>query len=241
MGVETHFELRLFPSEQHPIRLIPTMKTQVRPLVFGSLFALVGAVMFTGCQSAKSPALSHASSASESIQSASDTILTARAQVNVVTAALRNLVDRPQDIPAQYKTALAELTKLKADAAKISASADAMRTKGDQYLADWGKQVAAIGSADLRNAAFERRAEVAASLQEIFKSYQTVKAAYVPFQTSLAEIQTVLGTDLSAKGLETVKPFVAKATAEAEPLKAALDKLAGEFRAVGLSLQPGGR
>lgn len=217
------------------------MKFPVRPPLLAVLLALAGGGAFTACQSAKGPALNQGWSASESIQSAADAIQSARAQVNVVTAALRNLVDRPQDVPAQYRTALDQFARLKADAAAVSAAADAMRAEGDRYLADWGKQIAALGGADLRNAAFERRAEVSSRLQEIFRSYQTVKAAYVPFQTSLAEIQAVLGADLSAKGLANAKPFVARATEEAEPLKAALDRLAGEFRAVGVSLQPGGK
>lgn len=215
------------------------MNIQSRSLVLATALALTGVAALTGCKTAKSPALNQGASASESIQSAADSVLAARAQVNVTTAALRNLVDRPQDIPAQYKAVVAELTKLRADSARISTSAAAMRAKGDQYLADWAKQVAVIGSADLRNAAFERRAEVATELQGIFKRYQAVKEAYAPLLASMSDIQTVLGTDLSAKGLETVKPYVAKATAEAEPLKAELDKLAAEFRAVGLSLKPG--
>ena len=212
-----------------------------RSLLVASALGLAAALALTGCQTKpKSPALNQGVSASGSIQSAADSIGRARAQVNVTTAALRNLVDRPQDIPAQYNTVLGELKKLRADASQIAKAADDMRAKGDQYLADWAKQIAAIGDADLRNAAFERRAEVATRLQGIFQQYQTVKAAYAPFLDNLSDIQTVLGTDLSAKGLETAKPFVAKATANAEPLKAALDKLASDFRAVGLSLQPGG-
>ena len=213
----------------------------IRPLLVASALGLATAFAFTGCQTKpKSTALNQGASASGSIQSAADTIGRARAQVNVTTAALRNLVERPQDIPAQYQTVLNEVKKLRADATQIVKSADDMRAKGDQYLADWAKQIAAIGDADLRNAAFERRAEVATRLQGIFQQYQSVKSAYAPFLDNLTDIQTALSTDLSAKGLEAIRPFVTKATANAEPLKAALDKLATDFRAVGLSLQPGG-
>ncbi|MCU0792058.1 MAG: DUF2959 family protein [Opitutaceae bacterium] len=212
-----------------------------RSVLVSALCVLLGLAGLTGCQSTKSPALRQGASASGSIQTAADQIIKARAQVNVTTAALRNLVDRPQDIPAQYKTVLAELKKLRDDAASIAKSADAMRAKGDQYIADWAKQIAAISDPELRNAAFDRRAEVATRLQGIFKRYQEVKTAYSPFLDNLSDIQTALGTDLSAKGLDAVRPFVAKATANAEPLKAALDALAADFRAVGVSLQPGGQ
>ena len=219
-------------------REIPDTMIKLRhALVLGSFFAASGLV-FTGCQSG-APALTRGATASDSIQSAADNILTARGQINRTLAALRNLTDRPADIAAQYKVVQKEIAALQATSAQIAASADAMRTKGDAYLADWAKQIATIADKDLRSAAFDRRAEVATKLQGIFQSYQAVKSDFGPFKTSLADIQKSLGTDLSLKGLETVKPFVAKATAASEPLKASLDKLAGEFRAVGLSLQPG--
>ena len=199
---------------------------------------LTGGGAFTGCQSTKAPALTRGANTSDSIQAAADTISAARGQVNVVLAALRNLTERPGDIPAQYKVVQEQIAALSGSSAKITAAADAMRTKGDAYLSDWARQVAVIGDADLRKAAFERRAEVSRKLQGIFLSYQKVKADFVPFQASLADIQRALGTDLSPKGLETVRPFVTKAGLAAEPLKASLEKLAGEFRAVGLSLQP---
>ena len=164
----------------------------------------------------------------------------ARRQVNRALAGLRNLTERPGDIPAQYKVAEAQIAELDASAAKITAAADSMREKSDLYLSEWARQIAAIGDPALRDAAFTRRAEVATKLQEIFRSYQRVKADFVPFQASLSDIRRVLGSDLSAKGLEATRPFVTKATAASEPLKASLDKLAEEFRVVGLSLQPGG-
>lgn len=216
----------------------PVIMTKLRhALVLGSVFAVAG-LTFTGCQSG-APALTRGASASDSIQSAADDIQAARGQINRTLAALRNLTERPADIPAQYKVVLKEIGALQVTSAKIAASAEAMRTKGDAYIADWARQIATINDKDLRSAAFDRRAEVATKLQGIFQSYQAVRSDFAPFKTALADIQKSLSTDLSLKGLETARPFVAKATAASEPLKASLDKLAGEFRAVGLSLQPG--
>lgn len=217
------------------------MKTNSsRSLLVACVFALSGGLAVTGCQSTKSPALAQGTTASASIQTAADSARAALSQINVTLAALRNLTERPGDIPAQYKVVQEQIRALGASSAKISAAADTMRTKGDAYLADWARQVAAISDADLRRAAFERRAEVATKLQAIFQDYQRVKAEFVPFEASLADIQRSLGSDLSVRGLEVVKPYVAKAAAASEPLKASLNKLESDFRAVSLSLQPGG-
>lgn len=220
--------------------MVGLMKTHspLRPAL-----ALFAALLFAGCQSQavkQSPALNQGAGAAESIQASADLVNGARGQVNRTTAALRNLVDRPQDIPAQYKVVLDEISRLKADAAKISASADRMRTDGDRYLAEWARQIATIQNPALRDTAFERRGEVAEKLQTIFRSYQDVKSAYTPYLSGLEEIQTALGADLSAKGLAAIRPFVAKVSADREPLNNALAKLAADFTAAGLSLQPGG-
>ncbi len=213
------------------------MTSSARSFVLVSALAVAG-LGLVGCQSTQSPALQQASTASLSIDGAADALIVARSQIAATTAALRNLVDRPQDTAAQYKVVQAELAKLKENTAKIAAAADAVRAKGDAYLADWAKQVAVIPNADLREAALTRRGEVSAQLQTIFKSYQDVKAAYGPLETDLANIRAALGSDLSASGIDAVRPFVAQATNHAEPVKAALLKLAGEFRAVSTALQP---
>jgi hypothetical protein len=201
---------------------------------------LAGSVALTGCQSkSHGAALTRGEAAAVSIQSAADTIQTANLQINRTLAALRNLTERPGDVPAQFVVVGREISALEQTASRIMVAADATRAKSDAYLADWGRQVATIGDAQLRGAAFDRRADTAARLQAIFLGYQTVKADYAPFQRSLADIQKALGADLSAKGLEAVRPFVAKATEQAVPLKASLVKLAGDFRAAGLELQPG--
>lgn len=216
------------------------MKTKSSLRIVLPALAALACLGLTACQSASSSSasLNQGSDTTDSIQKAADLIDSTRQQVRMTTASLRNLVERPGDATAQYKVAVEQVNKLKADAEKIAASAAKMRAQGDQYLAAWAKQISAIHDADLQNTAFERRGEVAAKLQTISKSYQSVQTAFEPFRQNLADIQTVLGTDLSAGGIESVRPFVAKATANSQPVLQALDKLAQDFRDVGVSLQP---
>jgi hypothetical protein len=200
--------------------------------------AMIAAV--AGCQSKPQPAsLTRGANAAQAIETAASTIQTGRAQINTTLAALRNLTERPADIPAQYAVVREQFAALRTTAAQISSLADEMRVKNDAYLAEWGRQVATISDPDLRQAGFDRRAETAARLKEIFSGFQTVKADYAVFQKHLADIQTALGADLSTAGLNAIKPFVTKATLAAEPLKASLDELTADFRAAGLALQPG--
>ncbi len=203
--------------------------------------ALSVGLLLTGCQSSavkQSPALNQGAETSAAIAKSVDLLSSARMQISRTTASLRNLTDRPGDTAAQYEVALAEIAKMNADAEAISKSVAAMREQGDAYLAEWSRNIAAITNPELRDAAFARRGEVSAQLQAIYQSYQEVKTAYAPFRTSIAEIQAVLGADLSTKGLSAARPFVAKASSDALPLNMAIGKLADNFGAVGQSLQP---
>jgi hypothetical protein len=211
------------------------------PSACAAALVLSAGALFTGCQSStvkQSPALNQGAETSAAIDKSVELLASARAQISRTTASLRNLTDRPGDTAAQYQVALTEIAKMNADADAISASVATMRTQGDAYLAEWSRKIATITNPELRDAAFIRRGEVSAQLQAIYQNYQEVKAAYIPFRTGIVEIQTVLSSDLSAKGLAAVSPFVAKASSEALPLNVALGKLADSFSAVGKSLQP---
>lgn len=204
-----------------------------------SCLALIAALLVAGCSSTPdSPALKQGAKTSKSIQHAADATHAANAQISVTTAALHNLVDRPQDIPKQYKTLAAQIDKLRSNFATVSDASDKMRVKGDQYIADWSRGVAKTQDSELRDAAFARHAEVAKDLQDIVSNFQSVKALYQPFLNSLNDVQTVLGADLSVGGLNAVKSYVSKVDGEAEKLKTALDKLATDFHEAGLKLQP---
>jgi hypothetical protein len=208
-------------------------------LIVPALLASLALAGFPGCQNKPaSPSLNQGAAAADSIHDAAESISALRRQIGLTTAALRNLTDRPGDIAVHYKTVLDQIATLQADAQKISRSADKMRADGDRYLAEWARQIAAIQDPGLRDAAFARRGETATKLQEIFASYQTVKAAYLPYERSLVDIQKVVGSDLTPKGVETVKPYVAKATTDSAPLIAALDKLTAQFREIGVALTP---
>ncbi len=217
--------------------------TSLRIVLTSSL--LLGAGLgFTGCQSrtagvGKSPALTKASDTSESIRSASDNVQQMRLQMDSTLAALRDLTERPGDIRGQFEEVRREFAALETTSAKVTNSANKMQNQGDAYLRDWGREVATIQNPELRGASFERRDEVAERLERISRNYQEVRSEYAPFRASVMDVITALSVDLSQRGLETARPFVARANDRAEPVKNSLDRLSGDFREVGVSLRPG--
>jgi chromosome segregation ATPase len=213
---------------------------RILPLTLLSSVLLVSGFGLTGCQSMRnrSAAMTRGERATATIHSAADNVQTAQRQIDTSLAALRDLTDRPVDTKNQYRQARAEIAALRDSSDRISDNADDLRQRGDAYLSDWARQIAVIESPDLRNAAFERRDEVAAKLRDISDRFQRVQAEFMPFRRNLDEINAALGADLSQRGLETVRPFIARATENAGPVRSSLEQLVEEFREVGLSLQP---
>jgi chromosome segregation ATPase len=219
--------------------------TTLRIILTSTLLAGAG-LGFTGCQTrtgsaGKSPALTKASSTSESIRSASDNVQQMRLQMDSTLAALQDLTERPGDIRGQFEEVRREFAALETTSGRVTNSANRMQNQSESYLQDWGREVATIQNAELRGASFQRRDEVAERLDRISRNYQEVRAEYAPFRASVLDVITALSVDLSQRGLETARPFVARANERAEPVKESLGRLSEDFRDVGLSLKPGAR
>ena len=58
------------------------------------------------------------------------------------------------------------------------------------------------------------------------------KDAFTPFLASLKDVHTLLGLDLTAKGLQTAAPLVAKAQTRATDVKSRLTAVMDEVNAV---------
>ncbi len=194
-----------------------------------------------GATQRQSPALTKASNTSESIRSASDNVQQMRLQMDSTLAALQELTERPGDIRGQFEEVRREFAALESTSAKVTNSANRMQNQSESYLQDWGREVATIQNAELRGASFQRRDEVAERLERISRNYQEVRTEYAPFRASVLDVITALSVDLSQRGLETARPFVARANERAEPVRESLGRLSEDFRDVGLSLRPGAR
>ncbi|EIQ02174.1 Protein of unknown function (DUF2959) [Opitutaceae bacterium TAV1] len=199
------------------------------------------ALTFAGCSSSGSSTYKKSENAAASLQSSGDALVKARAQIDSTLASLNNLVNTPAaDLTKQYQAFVKQFSSMESAAKAVNDSAASMRAKADNYIATWGTQVAAIQNPELRAASLDRRAEVSGKLQKLVAEYAGVSETYKPFQQSLSDIRQVLGADLTTKGLDTVKPYVSKATADSVPLKASLDKLVADFKTLGSSLLPSG-
>jgi len=171
------------------------------------------------------------------IEKAANKIAALTSQVDATLATLNELVSQPKpDLRPQFKAFESGLKSLEKSAADISKARMAMGNEGKEFLAKWDAQIAQINNEDIKARSQARKTEVFEKLQAIKRSYAEAEVAFKPYLSELRDVQKFLSVDLTQGGLTAIRDSVTKATANSVPLKQALDKLASDFKGVGVSM-----
>jgi hypothetical protein len=84
--------------------------------------------------------------------------------------------------------------------------AQAMREHTDDYVAQWQKEVSSISDEQLRQMSQQRAAKAKTEFDRIRSVAQDARAAYDPYMQGLQDVQQYLTNDLTAGGIQTIKP-----------------------------------
>ena len=199
------------------------------------LLALVSTIacVQSGCSS--SPA-SRGESVSKGLNGMTKALVKADKTLDASIIALRELPSGSGDLKKRfdrYDDAVDDL----ADAAKdIRGEAESIKSEGESYFKWWEQQVAKVKNEDLKAASVERRTKIREQFNELGGSFQTVKAQFAPYMSTLRDIQTVLGAGLTPAMVKSIQPVLAKAAREGADLRKSMNVLMNNYRAVGLEL-----
>jgi len=212
------------------------MKTYKMKLITTNLTLAAALTVLAGCAS---HTYDKGTATSTALQSAAAATTDTSTRVTDVLGALNNLTFKSAgDLRKQYDAFVTTTKKLDKSIETLGAKAASMRDAAAAYSQNWSNQLAAITSEELRARSTERMNEVTAKLKEMDASYGNVKNSLSPFMTDLKDIQTYLGTDLTAGGLATIKDVVAKTKVDAVPLRDSIKQLQASFSSLGTALSP---
>jgi hypothetical protein len=197
-------------------------------LMLGALLAAVAGCKTSNYQTGNATA--------EGLQASADKIEQAKGQVDSTLASLNDLVNNPTNLPTQYATFSGAVTGLQASAKDVDAKVTDMRAKGAAYFQTWDEQLAQIKNEDIKSRSEARKKEVQDQFTKIKLSYTEIGDAYRPFMSDLQDIQTALGTDLTAGGIAAIKGAAQKANQDAVPLKKSGDDLSAELTNLGVAM-----
>ena len=171
------------------------------------------------------------------IQTAASHVAALPAAIAQTLTSLNHLVNQPStDLRPQYKEFVFNLAVLEDAGKEIVDARVELGQEGKAYFAEWDAQLAQIKNEDIKARSQSRKNEVAQQLAAIKKSYAEAELVYRPFLSGLKDVRKYLSVDLTPGGLAAIKDTVAKTVAEAGPLKMSLNKLANDFRTLGLAM-----
>ena len=149
-------------------------------------------------------------------------------QIDVTLAALNDLAEKPQsNLKPQYEAFTAAVAGLKTQADLTKKRAEEMRSQGTAYFDTWEEDPDAPISPEVK-ASYEKIADEAAKARDAFD----------PFLDSLADVQKLLGMDLTGSGVSLIQDLVKKANSEAQDVKKSLQTVLDEIDALSKTLSP---
>jgi hypothetical protein len=212
------------------------MKTsQTKALTFN----LALAALLTVAAGCVSKSYDKGSATATALQSSADAVAQTSTKVNDVLAALNNLTFKSQgDLRNQYDAFVSAAKNLDKSTDSLDSKVIQVRNAAASYTESWSNQLAAITSPELRQRSSDRMNEVTAKLKDVDASYEGVKNSFKPFTSDVKDIQTYLGTDLTAGGLNAIKDIVSKTKVDAVPLRDSIKQLQASFSSLSTALSP---
>ena len=166
-------------------------------------------------------------------------VVSARQQVADTVGLLDQMVNAPQgDLLPQYQQFAAGVKAIEKAADRAAARANSYRMNKEAYIGAWADELSAIESKEVRTLSAQRRADAMTNFAAIEKTAAATRAAYLPFLRHLQGISQHLGQDLTAGGIDAIKPKAGQARQAAAVLQKQIMATLGELDRVADALAP---
>jgi hypothetical protein len=184
---------------------------------------------FSGCASGN---YKKADAASDSLRKAAIQIDAENHAIDVTLVKLDDLVNKPApDLKPKFKSFSASVDRLVGSARQAEKAAEVAGRKSADYFRGWDKETAAINFQAVREQSVSRKTQVSDEFNTVNQRYRENQAVIEPLISYLQDIRTALSTDLTAGGLQSVKPLAENAEQNARKVQAALTRLTTDLSA----------
>lgn len=193
------------------------MKTTAR-LVLPFATLLLGATpLLVGCATTGSD---RATKTTHSMQKVEADYKEASDQIDATRASLEELVKPSQtDTKSAFAVYSKNVTKMEDVGDRLVVHTDQMRSRGNDYFAEWESSYT---NPEIRELSERRRIEMRQLYAGIPEASIGVMGALKSYLTDIREIQRYLSNDLTAPGVEAIRPTAEKAVRDGDGLKEAI-------------------
>lgn len=156
-----------------------------------------------------------------------------RAQTDLTLGKLDALIATTAgDLTAPYKAFAEAVAKLDADRNVVLKRGADMKAKGAAYFEQWEKQLAAMGTPEVKELAEKRKADLAAKYTALLETTAATREMSDALFGRLKDVEKVLGNDLNAEGLKAIAPLVEKVKEARKPVKENVDAIMGRLEEI---------
>jgi DUF2959 family protein len=199
-------------------------------------FSVCAALLVAACGCA-STNYKTADAASVSLQKAGRQIQAESYTIDLTLVALDDLVNKPApDLKPQFERFNASLNRLIAASDRAQKAAEVAHKKSAAYFATWDKRTADMKFDAVREQSVSRKTQVSNDFNTVDQRYRENQAVMEPLISYLRDIRTALSTDLTAGGIQSVKPLADNAQQNARKVQTALAQLSDELKASGMRM-----
>jgi hypothetical protein len=151
----------------------------------------------------------------------------------------RLLATKPgDDLRPAYQAFVENADKTRKDAETTKLRVAQMNGASANYFSTWKADNETISNQQVRKVATKRLETVQKDYGVSLSSLQDASAKFTPLLSDLADIQTALSNDLTAKGLKAAKGVLKKANHDHDAVQKEIDKATQHFMAMQTALSP---
>jgi hypothetical protein len=162
-----------------------------------------------------------------------------RDQLAATLSALTTLTKQQQgDLRPAYDSFAAQVPKTEAAAAATASRVAWMQGEGMQYFDDWQTTISSIGDESLRKKSQQRLDAVRKSYAKVIDEFKKAADEFKPFLADIGDIQKVLSTDLTSRGVKGLRSTVNSANTEYRKVDRAITDALDEMKKMEQELSP---
>jgi hypothetical protein len=145
------------------------------------------------------------------------------------------------DLRPAYEAFTAEVARTEAAATATRTRASWMQGDGLNYFDDWQTTINSINNESLRKKSQKRLDAVKKSYAKVTVEYKEAAEQFKPLLADLNDIQKALSTDLTAKGVKSVRSTVSNANSHHKKVNRTINDALEEMKKMEISLAPEAR
>ena len=173
-----------------------------------------------------------------SVDNTRKSLVSTRDQVNRTAQSLQKLMEQSGDVQAAYKEFSGNVDRMNDQSREVEKRANEMRENRSAYFKQWTRETKAIKDDEIAQMASARQQEIEREYSALIESMAEAKQALVPYMQGLNDIRTYLKNDLTATGVQNIRPAAERILGNGSIVNQSLDRADAALTDVSSALAP---